>query len=157
MDHSAPSPSELTRRQAIGVLGGLGIGSTVFQRALAAQVEQANAVTPEMIRQAEWISGLQLSEEDRKAAAQGVQQILRDCALLRRVKLDNSVPPAVLFHPAPTQPSGEGRAETVSLSEATPPKRPESPEALAFMPVAKLATLLRTRQLSAVELTKLSL
>src|SRR5207248_10728528 len=116
MDHLANKPSELTRRQVLQVLGALGIGSTVFQRALAAQVEQANAVTAEMIRQAEWIAGLQLSEEERKATAQGVQQILRDCLALRRVKLDNSVPPAVIFHPAPWQPPGDGQRGTVRLS-----------------------------------------
>src|SRR5438105_4025524 len=157
MEHSAHRPSELSRRQAIQVLGALGIGSSVFQRALAAQAEQTNTVTAEMIRQAEWIAGLQLSEEERKAAAQGLQQILRDCAILRKVKLDNSVPPALVFHPAPLQPPGEHRRGTVGLSELAAPKRPDSPETLAFMPVSKLATLLRTGQLSAVELTKLSL
>src|SRR5207247_7875833 len=75
-----------TRRQVLHVLGALGIGSAVFQRALSAQVEQALTVTPEMIQQAEWIAGLQLSEEDRKTTAQGVHQTLRDCAVPRRVK-----------------------------------------------------------------------
>src|SRR5713226_4273652 len=84
----ANTPPGLTRRHVLQVLGVLGIGSAVFQRALAAQAEQAKTVTPEMIQQAEWIAGLQLSEEERKATAQGVQQILRDCTALRRVKLD---------------------------------------------------------------------
>ena len=147
--------SALTRRQLLQVLGALGVGSAVFQRALAAQVEQAMTVTPEMIQQAEWIAGLQLSEEDRKTTAQGVQQTLRDCALLRRVKLDNSVPPALAFNPAPWQAPGESRRGTVSLSEDAAPKRPAVSEALAFMPVNKLAALLRNRELSSVELTKL--
>jgi hypothetical protein len=51
-------PPRLTRRHLFKVLAGLGIGSTVFQRALAAQGEQTPAVTVEMIRQAEWIAGL---------------------------------------------------------------------------------------------------
>jgi Asp-tRNA(Asn)/Glu-tRNA(Gln) amidotransferase A subunit family amidase len=43
------------------------------------------------------------------------------------------------------------------LSEPAAPKRPDSPETLAFLPVSKLATLLHARQLSAVELAKLYL
>jgi Asp-tRNA(Asn)/Glu-tRNA(Gln) amidotransferase A subunit family amidase len=149
--------TEPTRRQILLALGALGIGSAVFQRALAAQAEQALTVTPEMIQQAEWIAGLQLSEEERKAIAQGVERTLRDCEALRRVHLDNSVPPAIGFQPAPWQQPGEGRRGTVTLSEWAAPKRPDSPETLAFLPVRKLATLLRSRQLSAVELTKLYL
>jgi Asp-tRNA(Asn)/Glu-tRNA(Gln) amidotransferase A subunit family amidase len=139
------------------LLSALGIGSAVFQRALAAQAEQARTVTPEMIQQAEWVAGLQLSEDERKAITQGIQQTLRDCETLRRVRLDNSVPPAIAFQPAPWQTPGDGRRGTVTLSDGTAPKRPESAETLAFMPVSKLATLLRIRQLSAVELTKLYL
>lgn len=146
-----------SRRQVLRLLGALGVGSAVFQRALAAQAAQTGTVTPEMIRQAEWIAGLQLSEEDRKAIVQGVQQTVRDCETLRRVPLDNSVPPAVGFHPAPWQSPGERRRGTVDLSEHTTAKRPDSTETLAFMPVSKLAPLLRTRQISAVELTKLYL
>ena len=151
------TPAEPTRRQMLQLLSALGIGSTVFQRALAAQAEQAKTVTPEMIQQAEWIAGLQLSEADRKAITQGVQQTLRDCETLRRVRLDNSVPPAIAFQPAPWQAPGDGRHGTVTLSDGIAPKRPDSSETLAFMPVSKLAALLRTRQLSAVELTKLYL
>jgi Asp-tRNA(Asn)/Glu-tRNA(Gln) amidotransferase A subunit family amidase len=135
----------------------MGIGSAVFRRALAAQVEQAQTLTTEMLGQAEWIAGLQLSDEDRKAIVQGVQQTLRDCETLRRVRLDNSVSPAVVFQPAPWQATREERRGTVCLSEPAPPKRPDSAETLAFMPISKLATLLQTRQLSAVELTKLYL
>ena len=139
------------------LLGALGIGSAVFQRALAAQANQAKTVTPEMVQQAEWIAGLQLSEDERKAILQGVQQTLRDCETLRRVRLDNSVSPAIVFQPAPWQTPGDGRRGTVTLSESAAPKRPSSTETLAFMPVSKLAALLRTGQLSAVELTKLYL
>src|SRR5262245_445668 len=41
-------PLDPTRRQVLQVLGALGVGSAVFQRALAAQAQQAATVTPEM-------------------------------------------------------------------------------------------------------------
>ncbi len=61
---SRPRLFALTRRQLLGALGALGVGTPVFQRALAAQVQpRAPQVTPEMIEQAEWISGIELSED----------------------------------------------------------------------------------------------
>jgi Asp-tRNA(Asn)/Glu-tRNA(Gln) amidotransferase A subunit family amidase len=150
--------SGVTRRRLLQVLAAGGIGSVVFQRALAVQAEQAKTVTPEMIKQAEWIAGLELSEEDRKTTAQALQSTLRDYEALRRVPLDNSVPPAVGFQPVPCPPASAGRREgTVGLTEDAAPKRPDSAETLAHMPVSKLATLLRTRQISSMELTKLYL
>jgi Asp-tRNA(Asn)/Glu-tRNA(Gln) amidotransferase A subunit family amidase len=139
-------------------LGAIGIGSVVFQRAVAAQAEQTSSITPEMIRQAEWIAGLELSEQDRKSLVQSVQQVLRDFQALRRVPLDNSVPPALAFQPAPWQRvNEETKRGTVELTEPVAPHRPDSADSLAFLPVSKLATLLRTRQISSVELTKLYL
>ena len=52
----------LSRRGVMGVLAGLGIGSGVMHRALAAAVQEKGRITPEMIQQAEWIAGLELTE-----------------------------------------------------------------------------------------------
>jgi Asp-tRNA(Asn)/Glu-tRNA(Gln) amidotransferase A subunit family amidase len=140
------------------VLGALGVGSLVFQRALAAQAEKAAAVTPEMIKEAEWIAGLELSEADRKTTAQALQQTVREFKALRRVEVDNSIPLALVFNPAPWQSAREEQpGGSVRLTEPDAPKRPDMTETLAFMPVSKLAALLRTRQLSSVELTRLYL
>src|SRR2546423_12588431 len=43
-----------TRRRLLQALAGLGVGSAVFRRALAAAADKAPAVTADMIRQAEW-------------------------------------------------------------------------------------------------------
>src|SRR5262245_33447195 len=135
-----PTHSDLTRRQLLQTLGALGVGTVVFQRALAAQAAGAAAVTPEMIQQAEWIAGLEPSPEDRKTAAAAVQQTMAAFRELRTVKLDNSVPPALVFQPA--APPGSGRRQTtVGLIDAGVPKRPDSADTLAFLPVSKLAAL----------------
>jgi Asp-tRNA(Asn)/Glu-tRNA(Gln) amidotransferase A subunit family amidase len=153
-DYSLP----VTRRRVLQVLGALGIGTATFQRAVAAQVQQARDVTPEMIQQAEWIAGLELSEEDRKTTARAVRQNLNSFATLRTVKLDNGTPLALSFNPAPWQvPAGDQPRGSVRLIEQNAPKRPDSAETLAFMPVSELAMLVRTRQVSSTELTKLYL
>jgi Asp-tRNA(Asn)/Glu-tRNA(Gln) amidotransferase A subunit family amidase len=147
-----------SRRQMLGLIAALGIGPPVFQRALAAQAEQPRAVTPEMIQQAEWIAGISLSESDRKALVGGLTQALRDFEAMRKVKLPNHVPPALAFQPAPWLPPAERHSRTPvePISQAAP-KRPGSAEDLAFLPVTALSALVRTRQVSSLELTKLYL
>src|SRR5262249_15816040 len=154
-DHSesqaaeAPQTSGPSRRQLLAGLGALGIGSAVFHRALIAQAQQTAAVTPEMIKQAEWIAGLNLSDEDRKSTAQAVQNLLRRFQTIRQIKLDNSVSPALCFNPAPWQAQVSAQAPgSVAPIEQVAPRRPESTETLAFLPVSELAALLRTRQVS---------
>jgi Asp-tRNA(Asn)/Glu-tRNA(Gln) amidotransferase A subunit family amidase len=147
-----------TRRHLLKALAGLGAGSAVFQRALAAQAEKAAAVTPEMIEQAEWIAGLKLAEADRKSLAGNLTRSLREFEALRGVKLPNSVAPALTFNPAPWMPpSPDGRRGTVEPRASAAPKKPEAAEELAFLPVTALAALVRNRQVSSAELTKLYL
>jgi Asp-tRNA(Asn)/Glu-tRNA(Gln) amidotransferase A subunit family amidase len=139
-------------------LAALGIGSEPFRRALAAQAEVEGRVSAEMIQQAEWIAGLDLTETERKEAAGAVQRSLRQFEALRKVDVAYDIPPALSFVPAPALRPAKG----VRRNQATPiewraPVRPDSNEALAFLPVTELAALIRTRQLSATELTKLYL
>ena len=56
----------LDRRKVLAILAGLGVGTAVFQRALAAQVEVAGQITPLMVQQAEWVAGIELTEDDRQ-------------------------------------------------------------------------------------------
>ncbi|HEY2413565.1 MAG TPA: amidase family protein [Pirellulaceae bacterium] len=148
----------LTRRQVLTSLSSLGIGSAAFQRALAWQAEQANRVTPELIQQAEWIAGIQLSEDDRQAITQSVERDQRRFEALRKVELDHSVPPALSFFAAPPQESvADVRRDLVRPIVSAAPGKPDSDDDLAFLPVTQLAALVRTRQISSVELTKLYL
>ena len=153
-----PQPAAINRRRVLKTLTALGVGTAVFHRALAMQAEQANNVTAEMIQQAEWIAGLELSEADRQSAAAAVNRELRNFGQLRAVELKNADGPAMVFNPAPWMPPDRsGIRGTVRLTEEAAPKRPESAEELAFLPVSELAALIRNRKISSVELTKLYL
>jgi Asp-tRNA(Asn)/Glu-tRNA(Gln) amidotransferase A subunit family amidase len=134
------------------------VGSVTFHRALTAQVVEAGKVTPEMLKQAEWIAGLELTDAERKETADAVQRSLERFAALRKVELGYDIPPALAFEPAPGLRPAEGvRRNQAVPCESRAPLRPDSNEALAFLPVTELSTLLRTRQVSATELTKLYL
>jgi Asp-tRNA(Asn)/Glu-tRNA(Gln) amidotransferase A subunit family amidase len=151
------SASVLNRRHVLAVLASLGIGTPVFQRALAADADKPSGVTLDMVRQAEWIAGLTLSDTDRQAILNGLTQAQRDYTALRALSLPNDVPLALSFVPGPWLPPaapGRGRVEP---ARAQRPKKPEAADDLAFLPVTALAGLLRTRQVSSTELTKLYL
>ncbi|MFI5459243.1 MAG: amidase [Isosphaerales bacterium] len=146
-----------SRRTILKCLAGLGVGTVTFRRALAAQAVQAGTVTPEMIKQAEWIAGLELTEEERASTARSVVRSLRSFADLRKVDVGFDVPPALTFFPTPPRPSGGIRRNQAQPSETPTARRPDSAEELAFLPVTALSALIRSRQVSSMELAKLYL
>jgi Asp-tRNA(Asn)/Glu-tRNA(Gln) amidotransferase A subunit family amidase len=153
-DSPFQSPS---RRQLFGVVAGLGVGSAVFQRALAAQAQPDNKVTPEMIQQAEWIAGLKFTDDERKSLATALTQTLRDFEAMRAVPLPNHVPPALHFNPAPWQTSAPAARGRVEPTTDAAPRKPDKDDDLAFLPLTALAALVRKREVSSVALTKLYL
>lgn len=146
------------RRRVLKALVAAGAGSAVFGRALVALAADKPAVTSEMIRQAEWIAGLKLTDPQREMMLEGINETLADYAKLRSVAVDNAVPPALRFDPTAGEPEPSGtpprRAARPGEAAAT---RPASSDDLAFAPVGRLAALLRTRHVSSVELTRLYL
>jgi Asp-tRNA(Asn)/Glu-tRNA(Gln) amidotransferase A subunit family amidase len=148
----------VSRRQILKVITATGVGSMAFQRALSAQVTARGAITGEMIQQAEWIAGLELSEEERATTVSAVQSAIRRFEEMRKVEIGYDVPPALIFQPKPVVPeSGLAVRRIARPIEWTPPQVPSDEEDLAFLPVTELAALLRARQISSVELTKIYL
>lgn len=149
----------VSRRRLLALLAGVGVGTCAFQRALAAQAEQAGQVTPELIEQAEWIAGIQLTEEDRRSVAAAVERDQRKFEALRKVELKNSVPPALAFFAAAPQEARAAvdRLAIQPLASKQAVERPALDEDLAFLPVTKLAALLKAKQISSTELTRLYL
>ncbi|MFL5342621.1 MAG: amidase [Gemmataceae bacterium] len=147
-----------TRRRALKVLAGLGVGTVVFQRALAQEAAKAKTVTAVMVKQAEWVSGLELTEDQRKNVAGSLNRELQAFEQMRNVKLPNSVPPALSLNPAPwLPPSTEPRGSVEPTAAAALTRKPDSADDLAFLPVTALSALIRDRKISSVELTKLYL
>ena len=144
------------RRTVLRKLSGLGIGSVVFQRALAAEVESSQTISPEMIQQAEWVAGIALSEEDRKETASAVQRQLLGIEAMHAVAVPYAVAPAVAFHPPAPGEETVLQRQAHSLESAAG-QLPESQVDLAFLPVTELAALIRTRKISSMELTKMYL
>ncbi|MEM7354985.1 MAG: amidase, partial [Acidobacteriota bacterium] len=155
MATTSSNTSGWPRRSVLKLLAGVGIGNAVFGRALVALAEEQPKVTSAMLSQAEWISGTELTEEERELMLDGVNGLVADYTTNRQVELDNSVAPAVVFQPLAA--GGSAPRTEVALTETASARRPSSEEDLAFAPVSRLARLLRSRQVSSVELTRLYL
>jgi Asp-tRNA(Asn)/Glu-tRNA(Gln) amidotransferase A subunit family amidase len=153
------SGTAIDRRQVLKVLSAAGVGSAVFGRALSAMAADAPKITDEMIRQAAWISGTKITDEQRKLMLEGLNQTDAEFAKMRAVALTNDVPPAFSFDPTTVG----GVSRKPSPPRETPPlkgKRPVLPSSrddVAFAPVTQLSEWLRHKSISSTELTKLYL
>jgi len=149
---STPKP----RRRFLRAAALLGAGGAVFGRALLALADGKPQVTGEMVKQAEWVAGLQLNDAERAMMLEDLADAGGGYAALRAIAIDNAVPPALVYHAAPAAPPGAPAPRTAHA----PPRaaaRPESDEDLAFAGLRELADLLRRRKVSPVELARLSL
>jgi Asp-tRNA(Asn)/Glu-tRNA(Gln) amidotransferase A subunit family amidase len=157
-DFTSPPDPLFRRRTVLKALTVLGAGTITFRRALAAQAAAADKVTPEMIRQAEWIAGLELTDKERERVAKEAVESLASCRALRKVEVGYDVPPALAFNPAPGLLPAQGVKRNQSkASGPSDVKRPSTDEELAFMAVAELSALIRTKQVTSTELTRLYL
>ncbi len=143
------------RRRVLGAAAAAGLGSSAFARALAAQAAGQATVTPAMVQQAEWIAGLALTPPQRERLARELSEEAKETAALRALPLANDTPPALMFRPAAGPPNAADRGAV--HFDPPPESRPKSDDDLAFLPVAKLAGLLKSRAVTSVELTMLAL
>ena len=110
-----------------------------------------------MIKQAEWIAGLELTDDERTRTARSVQRTLQSFAELRKVDVGYDVAPALTFFPVPPRPAAAIKRNQARPVETPVVQRPSSPDELAFLTVVELSALIRSRQVSSTELTKLYL
>lgn len=130
---------------------------------LAAQAGGEPPITEETIRHAERIIGLEFTPDERAQLLES-QRFFQNLAdrrksygALRDVELEQSVFPALRFDPGP--PGWELPAGDVASVWSDPGEvsRPADLEEVAFWPVGRLAALLRNRQVTSVELTRMYL
>ena len=146
----------LDRRELLSTLSAVGIGSAVFHRSLAALSQ--DGITAESIKQAEWISGLELEDEQRDEILQSVQRAAAGLAGLRSVKLTADVPMAIHFAPTHKYKTVDELprvAKPIVKNESV--ELPDNDRDIAFLPVHSLGELVREKKISSVRLTKIYL
>ncbi|HET6883013.1 MAG TPA: amidase [Pirellulales bacterium] len=112
-----------------------------------------------MIADAEWVAGIKLTNPQREAVVNALNEAREELAFVRAIELDNSLLPGLQFVPLaspPARPDPRGYEVTTSPTlDFDPLSPPSSDEDVAFASIRQLGKLLRDRKISSVELTKL--
>jgi Asp-tRNA(Asn)/Glu-tRNA(Gln) amidotransferase A subunit family amidase len=105
---------------------------------------------------AEKLIGLEFTDAERDSMQADLADYHKGYGTMRAAPIPNDVPPALVLHPASAPPVVKGDARP-RWSKPRQVKRPERLEDVAFWPVRDLAELLRTKQVTSVELTTMYL
>jgi Asp-tRNA(Asn)/Glu-tRNA(Gln) amidotransferase A subunit family amidase len=172
-----------SRRRFLGVCSAVGVGQTLLPGVLfgmATEAQTAGAgvagsgvdahampkITPEMIDAAAAIAGVSLTADQKEMMLEGLTKQRDSVAVIRTMKIPNSVAPAFVFDPVPAgmrldterKPMRMSAAPDVSgLAAKASAGLAEDSDALAFASVRELAELRKTQKVSSVALTKMYL
>lgn len=146
----------LDRRGLIGYFSAVGLGGTLLPGVLWAKMQEAGEVTKDMLVDAEKVAGLEFSDEEREMMLSGLNSNLEAYAAIREVPIPNSVPPAVIFDPVLPWHELPTEEKPFRMTRAAV-ERPADLEQVAFWPVTHLSALIRSGQVTSVELTEMYL
>lgn len=153
--------TRLTRKQFLlsalgtpGFIAGLPASARAQASAFSARIQSApQDITLEDIAAMERVIGFSMTETERKAALTEIRGFRAGYERVRK-GLTNDVAPSFRFEPVGRQPR-EGTRLDVRLSKTSPP--PTSEEDIAFCTLRQLASMIRSKQISSRELTRIYL
>ena len=157
------------RRSFLAYFSGLGLSSTLFPGVLWAKLATQTsssqipkpkppaAITKSILREAAAVSGISFTDSQLDRMLDGVNKLLPVYDDLRKVQLDNSVAPALHFNPLLPGIKIDRSKRPMRTSAPESINRPKNLEDAAYWPVTQLAELIRTKQVTSVELTEMYL
>jgi Asp-tRNA(Asn)/Glu-tRNA(Gln) amidotransferase A subunit family amidase len=137
----------------------IGLGSTLAPGIIWARMQDAGAttITVEMVADAMKLSGLEFTEAELKDMVTAANRNLTAYREMREIHIPNDVSPPFHFSPIVAGMEVSRRKLPFTMSAAPAVKRPAKLEEVAFWPVRHLAELVRTRQVTSLELTDMYL
>ncbi len=157
MDNAASQSTQgIDRRSFMAYFSSLGLGATALPTMLWEQQQQEGPITVDTLVDAEAMIGLEFTDEERELMVSGLNSNLRRYQALREAAITNDVVPAIRFDPM--LPGHSLPQPISSVPRRTRPgtvMRPTRLEDVAFWPLVDLAELIRTRQVTSVELTEM--
>jgi Asp-tRNA(Asn)/Glu-tRNA(Gln) amidotransferase A subunit family amidase len=147
----------LHRRQLLTTLSACGIFSPVFHRALVAQTADEASIDIENIKQAEWISGIELTDDQRTSILENVKQNNLNNRQLREFPLTPDIGPAMHFQTLSDKPRLDSVQRNATTIESLVIQLPASDAEIAFLPVYQLSWLVRTGKITSQRLTEIYL
>ena len=123
-------------------------GGFVFRKLEDEKISRA------MMKQAQKIFALEFTDSEIDTMMEDLEGQRKSFIALRKLKLDNSVSPALNFNPLPQNYRFPDQSNYFRINITQTAKMPANKEELAFYSIQQLADLLRTKQISAVELSQ---
>lgn len=161
---STGSEYQQTRRRMLATLSTLGVGSVVFQRALADEAAKSPSLTTEQIRSAEWVAGIELTEEQRNALQGDLEKVRHEGQTIRKLPRTYQTLPAFRFDPEMVDPASASRSSAPrtwlrDAPESAPAigdaaDSPTPNEDLSWLSIRELGRRLRQKQITAVQLAE---
>ena len=146
------------RRSFMGYFAGAGLSSTLFPGVLWAKLVAGAEITVETIASAEEVAGLHFDPAERELMLDGLKQQEQRIEALHKVPLPNSVSPAIVFDPRPPGKKIPNEARRPMVRSKVARRTISSNlDELAFLPVTELSELVRSKRVSATELTRMYL
>ncbi|MFN8352955.1 MAG: amidase [Spirosomataceae bacterium] len=118
------------------------------------KVADDKVITIEVIKQAEKILGLEFSAVEADSMTTKLTDNRASYERMRKFPLSNDVAPALYFNPLPVGFEFEKERKPFKASAIGKVLLPTNRDDLAFFTVRELAELIRTKQITSVELTK---
>lgn len=110
-------------------------------------------ITSEMIRDGASIIGLEFTEAERDTMIEALTDTREDLQAIREMKLRNSVPPSLTFNPIPVGKRFDFQQRAQKWDLVQNAELPEDRNELAFYTIEELASLIKDRKITSVELT----
>lgn len=149
------------RRAFMTYFTSIGLGGTLLPGVLWGQVAAGSDITSESIAAAAELAGLEFDDTERQMMVDGLKRQSQRLDALHTIAISNGIAPAIVFDPRPTHEgaaaSGATGAPAMKRSPVTMPRVPANLEELAFAPVTLLSELVRTRRVTAEQLTRMYL
>ena len=148
-----------TRRRFMAYFSSVGLGSTLVPGVLWARMQDAGTqqITLTMVTDALKLSGVDFTEAERQEMVQQANQSLTRAKAIQSFHIPNDVSPP--FHISAIVPGVVVNkvAKPVAFAKAPAVKVPGNLEEVSNWPIRHLSELLRTKQVSSVDLTKMYL
>ncbi|MFD2570905.1 amidase [Spirosoma soli] len=129
-------------------------GSFLLGAFISAPDDPKKPLTADMADVAARLFGLEFSPAERDSMLDNLNDFRTDYDALRKIDLPNEVSPALYFNPLPAGFKLATGPSSFKASVAAKVTLPTNRDELAFYTVAQLGELIRTRQISSVELTQ---
>ena len=147
------------RRRFMAHFTAIGLGTTLVPGIIWARMQDAGEeqVTLEMVRDAMKMSGVEVSEEQLEDMVDTANSNLENFEERREVHIPNDVSPPFHFSSVVPGIEVDKTRRPFKLSDVSGISRPSNLEEVSFWPVRNLAELVRTKQVTSVELTEMYL